>query len=62
MQKPRIRVRALDINCHVIFNGKNSAVIHRTDAKKDLMERVEYLKSVGCNWSADQILKCIRMA
>lgn len=62
MQKPRIRVRPLNGNCHVIINGRHSAVVHRIDAKKDLMDRVEYLKSIGCDWSADQILKCIRMA
>lgn len=62
--KPRIKVRALDTNCHVIFNGKDWAVIHKTDIQKSegIMSRIEYLKRIGCTWSAEQIMKCVRVA
>jgi hypothetical protein len=61
MNKPRIRVRVTDNNCNVIFNGKAWAVIHKNDLKNGLIEHVQYLRSIKCDWSADQILKCVRV-
>jgi hypothetical protein len=60
--KSRITVRPLENNCHVILNGDVWAVIHKLDAKKGLMARVEELRKHECDWSADRILKCIRVA
>ena len=59
--KARITVRPLQNNCHVVLNGKQWAVIHKSDIKNGLMTRIEELRSHGCDWSADQILKCIRV-
>lgn len=57
--KTRIKVRPIQNNCHVIFNGRNWAVLHVNDIKTGLLEHVEYLRRIGCNWTADQILKCV---
>ena len=59
--KPRIKVRSMADNCHVIFNGGNWAVVHKSDIKAGLLEHVEYLRRISCNWTADQILKCVVM-
>ena len=60
--KARITVRPTGNNCYVISNGKQWSVIHKSDIKNGLMARVEELRSHGCDWSADQILKCIRVS
>ncbi len=59
--KARIRVKALENNCHTIFNGKTWAVVHKSDIKQGLQHRIDYLNSIGCKWSAEQIMKCVRV-
>lgn len=60
--KARIKVRPLENNCHTLFNGKDWSVVHKVDIKAGLIEHVDYLRRIGCEWSANQILKCIRVS
>lgn len=59
--KARITIRQSKTSCYVLLNGKTSAIVHPNDIKNGLMERVEKLKSYNCDFSANQLLKCIRL-
>lgn len=60
--KARITIRQSNTtSCYTLLNGKTFAVVHANDIKDGLMARVEKLKSYNCDFSADQLLKCIRL-
>lgn len=60
--KARITIRQSKVaNCYTLLNGKTFAVVHANDIKDGLIQRVEKLKSYNCDFSADQLLKCIRL-
>lgn len=60
--KARITIRqSKTTNCYTLLNGKDWAVVHAADIKKGLIEYVERLKSYNCDFSANKILKCIRL-
>lgn len=60
--KARITIRQSNTtNCYTLLNGKDWAVVHALDIKHGLMNHVEKLKSYNCDFSANQLLKCIRL-
>ena len=60
--KARIKVKGTENNCYTLFNGKDWIVIHRNDIKAGLMSHIDYLRRIGCDWSANRILACIRVS
>ena len=64
--KARITIRqsTLHDTVYTLINGDESKIIHNNDVKVhgSLMGYVEYLRSIGCNWSANTILNCVRVS
>lgn len=62
--KARITIRqsVLNNNTYTIINGKDWTVLHANDIKTGLLNRIENLRNWGLDYTANKILKCIRVS